>query len=123
MARRALLAKLNQQASSIDPEQLADGLERLNDIIDNAAAIASVLKSARRGLDKIEGGYEQLSGDARAIICELEQELLHSPARATPRLENPDTLSAVRIGWPSQKLSNHSDTNPFHSGRSSQSAP
>lgn len=76
------------------------GLERLNDIIDNAAAIASVLKSARRGLDKIEGGYEQLSGDARAIICELEQELLHSPARATPRLENPDTLSAVRIGWP-----------------------
>jgi len=76
MARRALLAKLNQQASSIDPEQLADGLERLNDIIDNAAAIASGLKSARRGLDKIEGGYEQLSGDARAIICELEQELL-----------------------------------------------
>lgn len=76
MGRRALVAKVNRQASSIDPEQLADGLERLSDIIDNATAIATGLKSARRGLDKIEDGYEQVCRDARALICELEHELL-----------------------------------------------
>lgn len=49
MGRRALVAKVNRQASSIDPDQLADGFERLSDIIDNATAIATGLRSARLG--------------------------------------------------------------------------
>jgi hypothetical protein len=75
LARTLTLATPDIDGETIDPDHIAEQLERLTSVVDEGRSINRGINAARKGIDTIEAGYDTLRSKALAIIAEVDETL------------------------------------------------
>ena len=75
LARTLAMSAVGDEDPGIDDRLLADRVRRLHETIERASCIHSGVLKARRGLNDIENGYDELRNSAMEVLYELEDRL------------------------------------------------
>jgi hypothetical protein len=76
IARTAALATVGTAGTeSVDVETIAEELNRLTEVLEEARAIKKGVNAARRGIDQADTGYEQMRESALAVVADIAKAL------------------------------------------------
>jgi LPS sulfotransferase NodH len=66
---------VGEDDSELDAESIAEDLQRLTEIIDEARSIKRGANAARKGIDQVDTGYEKLRAEALATVGQIASNL------------------------------------------------
>jgi hypothetical protein len=75
LARTLALSTVGEDDSELDAESIAEDLQRLTEIIDEARSIKRGANAARKGIDQVDTGYEKLRAEALATVGQIASNL------------------------------------------------